>query len=85
MEKIITKELMHAYCNNCSKEIDSVWMCKINSIIGVRYIYFCGECQKPLGVFHEKITNMNNMGTNFHLNGNKAQERSSLKNPSTIP
>ncbi len=56
MEKIITKELLHAYCNKCSKEIDSVWMCKISSIIGVRYIYFCGECQKLLGTFHEKIT-----------------------------
>lgn len=74
MEKIIEKEIIHAYCNNCSKEINLVWVCKLNSIIGLRYIYFCGECQKPLGIFHEKKTslinlNMNSLVKNGEANG----------------
>lgn len=74
MEKIIEKELMHAYCNNCSKEINQVWVCKLNSVIGVRYIYFCSECQKPLGIYHEKMTNLNNLLANSIFKGNKAQD-----------
>lgn len=71
MEKIIEKEIMHAYCKNCSKEINIVWICKLNSIIGVRYIYFCSECQKPLGIFHEKRTSLINLNANSLVNNSE--------------
>ena len=57
MNKEIEKEIVNAFCPNCSKEISVIWVCKLESIIGLRYIYFCGECQKSLGTFPNRIKN----------------------------
>jgi hypothetical protein len=54
MRKEIRKEKVNMVCPYCSKEIDIVWVCKIESVIGRRYVFFCGECQKSLGLSHEK-------------------------------
>ncbi|MDR3628335.1 MAG: hypothetical protein P4L45_15940 [Ignavibacteriaceae bacterium] len=54
MNKEIEKEKVNAVCPHCLKKIDLVWVCRINSIIGTRNVFFCGECQKSLGISHEK-------------------------------
>jgi hypothetical protein len=54
MNKEIEKESVNTVCPHCLREITMVWVCKIESVIGKRYIFFCGECQKNLGTSHEK-------------------------------
>ena len=54
MNKEIEKEKVNAVCPHCLKEISMVWVCKIESVIGTRYVFFCGECQKNLGISQEK-------------------------------
>jgi hypothetical protein len=54
MKKEIRKEKVNAVCPHCLKEISIVWVCKVESVIGMRYVFFCGECQKNLGISHEK-------------------------------
>lgn len=54
MIKEIEKESVSAICPHCLKDISLVWVCKIESVIGERYVFFCGECQKNLGISHQK-------------------------------
>ncbi|MCL5030054.1 MAG: hypothetical protein M1480_13655 [Bacteroidetes bacterium] len=54
MVKEIDKEDVHTVCPHCLKKINLVWVCKLESIIGIRYAYFCSECQKNLGISHIK-------------------------------
>jgi RecJ-like exonuclease len=54
MKKEIKKEKVNATCPHCSKKISLVWICKIESVIGTSYVFFCSECQKSLGSSHEK-------------------------------
>jgi hypothetical protein len=57
MNKEIEKENVNGFCPYCLKEISVIWVCKLESIIGIRYVYFCGECQKSLGTFQNRIKN----------------------------
>ncbi len=41
-------------CPYCDKEIRKILETKVNSKLGVRYLYFCEHCQKVLGVSHRK-------------------------------
>ena len=72
MEKEIEKEKVHTVCPHCLKEIFSVWVCRLESIIGLRYIYFCGECQKCLGTFHEKVFNLSGLNSSQITKGKEA-------------
>lgn len=54
MTKQIEKENIKAICSHCGEEIDSVWICRVDSTIGVRYIYFCSNCQQNLGIYLNK-------------------------------
>lgn len=54
MIKELQKEEIKTTCPHCSKEISFVWVCKIESSVGIRYIYICTNCQKNLGVSHKK-------------------------------
>ncbi len=75
MKKEIDKEFVNAFCPYCLKDISTVWVCKIESIIGLRYIYFCGECQKSLGTFQNKLKNIG------RIFSNPSQINSEAKNP----
>ncbi len=35
-------------------ELPKVWMRELESVLGKRYIYFCPNCRKVLGVSHRK-------------------------------
>lgn len=52
MTKQIQKEEINIYCNHCKTIIESVWVCKIESVIGLRYIYICTNCKSNLGTYH---------------------------------
>jgi hypothetical protein len=60
MTKLLQKEPIKIHCPHCSRDINDVWICKINSIIGTRYAYICSICEKLLGISLQKeklITN----------------------------
>lgn len=41
-------------CPHCSKTVQEIWFSEIRSTFGRRYLYFCSECHKILGVSHRK-------------------------------
>lgn len=41
-------------CPHCECELDRLNSRKIRTQLGVRYVYFCPECLKVLGVSHRK-------------------------------
>lgn len=41
-------------CPHCEKEIHTLQTKRIQSQLGVRYVYFCEHCRKVLGVSHRK-------------------------------
>jgi hypothetical protein len=41
-------------CPHCEQPIRKIGMRQIESMLGVRFLYFCGECRKVLGVSHRK-------------------------------
>lgn len=54
MIKIIETETEIPVCPHCEKEIHQIFAKKIESSLGVRFIYFCSKCKKTLGVSHRK-------------------------------
>jgi len=75
MKKEIEKEIVSAYCPYCLRDISIVWVCKLESVIGLRYVYFCGECQKSLGTFQNKVKNFGSLFTRPALNGGGIKTR----------
>ena len=41
-------------CPHCESPIQEVGVRKVQSALGVRYLYFCRNCKKALGVSHRK-------------------------------
>ena len=41
-------------CPHCSAQVSSISVRKIESVLGVRYLYYCSRCSKVLGVSHRK-------------------------------
>ena len=41
-------------CPHCDAEVETVFCQRIESGLGVRYLYFCSACRKVLGVSHRK-------------------------------
>ena len=41
-------------CPHCSKELETVYIKPMESMLGKRYVYFCPYCRKVLGVSHRK-------------------------------
>jgi len=54
MVKILQKAKVKTYCKHCKKEFENVWLCKMDSIIGIRYALLCVGCQKLLRVSNTK-------------------------------
>ena len=73
MKTEIEREKIHAVCPHCSKNIDSAWVFKLDSVIGVRYVYLCERCQKSLGIFQKKVMNIPVTGALFPHNKIKHQ------------
>jgi len=41
-------------CPHCNARLDKVFCRRLTSVLGKRYIYFCPNCKKTLGVSHRK-------------------------------
>ena len=41
-------------CPYCEKEVHNILCREISSVFGKRYVYFCAECKKILGVTQRK-------------------------------
>ena len=54
MIQINEKSELNPICPHCEAEIGMLQGKKVVSLLGVRYIYFCEQCRKVLGVSHRK-------------------------------
>jgi hypothetical protein len=54
MTKLLHKESFKTICPQCGQNIKDVWICEIESIIGIRYAYMCSNCEKLLGISTDK-------------------------------
>ncbi len=54
MTKLLEKEEVKIKCPHCTKEVSNVWICKMDSVIGIRYAFLCGGCQKLLKISEQK-------------------------------
>jgi uncharacterized protein with PIN domain len=41
-------------CPHCGKEIQEIAARRVESALGVRFLYYCCDCRKVLGVSHRK-------------------------------
>ena len=41
-------------CPHCERELSEILARRLKSTLGVRYVYFCRDCRKVLGVSHRK-------------------------------
>ena len=73
MKTEIEREKIHTRCPHCAQIIESAWIFKLDSVIGVRYVYFCDKCQKSLGIFEKKIIDFPVTGPSFSHNKIKHQ------------
>jgi hypothetical protein len=60
MTKEIEQILVNTTCPICNRIISEVWIAKLDSVIGLRYAYICGECENLLKLTKDKITNISN-------------------------
>ena len=54
MIEIIETESEIPKCAHCEKEIKQLYAKKVKSTFGVRFIYFCRNCKKTLGLTQRK-------------------------------
>ena len=50
MVKTLRLYKIKTFCKHCKKEFENVWLCKLDSIIGVRYALLCSGCQRLIGI-----------------------------------
>ena len=53
-ERVIGVEAKNPICPFCSAEINKIYMRSIKSYLGRRYLYYCSNCLKVLGISHRK-------------------------------
>ena len=65
MEKLLRKINIRTHCLKCKKEVEEVWVCELDSVIGARYALICSICEKLIGIFssldHMEGINPNNI------------------------
>ncbi len=54
MIQLIEKNEITPICPYCQALINEVWYRGLPTLLGKRYIYFCPQCRKVLGVSHRK-------------------------------
>ena len=52
--QVIENDSADPLCPYCEKAIHSVSIRKAESFLGVRYLYYCSNCKKVLGISHRK-------------------------------
>ena len=66
MVKTLQKYKVKIFCEHCKKEYENVWICKMDSIIGIKYVLLCTGCQKLIEInssidFNKAAINQNNI------------------------
>ncbi len=54
MINLIEKTDVAPICPHCGATLTSIHCRRISSVFGKRYVYFCPQCMKVLGVSHRK-------------------------------
>ncbi|MBU1095351.1 MAG: hypothetical protein CVV23_16840 [Ignavibacteriae bacterium HGW-Ignavibacteriae-2] len=54
MIRVKETESIEPICPHCGKQVVEILARRIESMLGVRFVYFCSECKKVLGVSHRK-------------------------------
>ena len=54
MLDIEKKDDVRPICPHCQEEMAQVWFRELSGVAGRRYIYFCSNCRKVLGISHRK-------------------------------
>ena len=54
MLTLVEKNNISPICPHCSEQLNEMWFTEIQSTWGKRYVYFCNDCRKVLGVSHRK-------------------------------
>ena len=50
MVKTLKLYKVKTLCEHCKKEFENVWICKMDSIIGIKYVLLCAGCQKLIRI-----------------------------------
>ena len=56
MTKLLRKVTRKTTCPHCKNTINDVWICELESVIGIRYVSLCTFCEKLLGISIDKET-----------------------------
>ena len=48
------KDDVQPVCPHCEAPLRNVWMRELGGVLGKRYVYFCSQCRKVLGISHRK-------------------------------
>jgi uncharacterized protein with PIN domain len=48
------KKSVQPICPHCQAALTALWFQEIEAVLGKRYVYFCPNCRKILGVSHRK-------------------------------
>lgn len=57
MTKELVEENIEITCNNCMKKMNKVLVCKMEIPEITRYVFFCPNCQRCLGVSDNRNPN----------------------------
>ena len=54
MVQLVENESVTPICPHCEQAVHTLFFRTLSSFLGRRYIYFCSECRKVLGISHRK-------------------------------
>jgi uncharacterized protein with PIN domain len=54
MTQLVEKRDVTPLCPHCSAQLTAIAFRELRAFLGRRYIYFCPNCHKVLGVSHRK-------------------------------
>ena len=52
--QLVEKNDVTPICPHCDTQLTTIASRELRAFLGRRYIYFCPECQKVLGISHRK-------------------------------
>jgi hypothetical protein len=51
---IESREDVNPVCPHCQTVLQAIWYRELRGVLGRRYVYFCPQCSKVLGISHRK-------------------------------
>jgi len=61
MTKEIEQIEIQTTCPICNKTISELWIAKLDSVIGIRYVYICTNCKNLIKITKEKYLDSANL------------------------